>query len=161
MNTPRKPNDPILQSLADEASDLPLRAAHEARSRNMHHLRQRRLAASVVTILFAGLCAWSLITMPEPRSSSVTMQTAVSHENPKESATPFPSPAIAKNDPSVPPPRDFVKVQTQDEAMNDPLPLPDGLDWEQQELFKAARGLPLLLVRDGSGKVARIHVIER
>ena len=97
--------------------------------------------------------------MPEPRSSSVVVQPAASHENPTETVTPLPSPAIAKNDPSVPPSRDFVKVQTQDEAMNDPLP--DGLDQEQQELFKAARGLPLLLVRDGSGKVARIHVIER
>jgi len=159
MNTPNEPNDPLLQSLADEASDLPLRAAHEARSRNMHYLRQRGLAASAVTILFAGLCAWSFITMPEPRSSSVTVQPAVPHESPKESPAPFPPSAIAKNDPSVQPSREIAKVQTEDDAMNDPLP--DGLDHEQQELFKAARGLPLLLVRDSSGKVARIHVIER
>jgi hypothetical protein len=52
-------------------------------------------------------------------------------------------------------------MQTEDEAMNNPLPLPEGLDEEQQELFKAARGLPLLLVRDSAGKVLRIHVIER
>jgi hypothetical protein len=39
--------------------------------------------------------------------------------------------------------------------------LPTGLDKEQQELVKAAGSLPLLLVREGSGKVTRIHVIER
>lgn len=159
MNTPREPNDPLLQSLADEACDLPLRAAHEARARNMHHLRHRYLAAAAVTILFVGVCAWSLITMPEPPSSSVAMRPAAPQENPTEPTAPSPSPAIAKHDPSVPSPRDFVKVQTEEEAANDPLP--DGLDREQQEVFKAARGLPLLLVRDSSGKVARIHVIAR
>ena len=32
MNTPPNPLDPLLQSLADEAADLPLRAASEARA---------------------------------------------------------------------------------------------------------------------------------
>ncbi len=159
MNTPRKPNDPLLQSLADEASDLPLRAAREARSRNMQHLRQRYAAASAVTILFAGLCAWSLITEPEPRFPSVAVQPAAVQENPTESPTLSPSPVIAKNDPSVLRPLEFVKVQAVEEPAIDPLP--DGLDREQQELFKAARGLPLLLVRDSFGKVERIHVIAR
>ena len=159
MNTPREPNDPLLQSLADEASDLPLRAAHEARSRNMHHLRQRGLAASAVTILFVGLCAWSLVTMPEPRPSSATVQAPAPHEDAEEPDAPVPTPTIALIHPVALPPDELVKVQTGDEAMNDPLP--DGLDREQQELFKAARGLPLLLVRDSAGKVLRIHVIER
>ena len=159
MNTPHEPNDPLLQSLADEASDLPLRAAQEARARNMHHLRQRGLAASAVTILCVGLCAWSLVTMPEPRSSSVAMQPAAPHEDPEEPDAPVRTPAIALIHPVALPRDELVKVQTGDEATNDPLP--DGLDREQQELFKAARGLPLLLVRDSSGKVARIHVIER
>ena len=97
--------------------------------------------------------------MPETRSSSVTMQPPAPHAAPEESAAPVRTPAIAPNAPVAPPPRGFVKAQNQFEVANDPLP--DGLDREQQELFKAARGLPLLLARDGSGKVARICLIER
>ena len=159
MNTPPRPHDPLLQSFADEASDLPLRAAHEARLRTKQRLRQRGLTASAVAILVSGLGVWSLIPMPETRTPPVTLQPPAPHAAPEESAAPVRTPAIAPNAPVAPPPRGFVKAQNQFEVANDPLP--DGLDREQQELFKAARGLPLLLARDGSGKVARICLIER
>ena len=40
-------------------------------------------------------------------------------------------------------------------------PLPAGLNAEQAAFVKAMGDQPLLLVRDASGKVARIHVFER
>ena len=55
----------------------------------------------------------------------------------------------------------FVIVRTEEQARNEPLPLPDGLTEDQANVVKAARGLPLLLVRDSFGKVERIHVIAR
>ncbi len=39
--------------------------------------------------------------------------------------------------------------------------LPSGLSPEQAAVVKAAGDLPLLLIRDSSGKVSRIHVINR
>ena len=214
MNPPHDPYDPndlLRQSLADEAADLPLRAAREARSRNMHYMRQRYRAASAVTILFVCVCSLSVITTSEHRTASFAVQHAASEadpEKPTASTEPippiiapkaperpdlYPTPLIASSKPALPPrpntphpapaaspaprpltpfetsapdpsdtlPGEFVKMQNAEEAMRHPLPLPEGLDREQQELFKAARGLPLLLVRDNAGKVLRIHVIER
>ena len=186
MNTPHDPHDPLLQSLADEAADLPTRAAYEARQRNTHRSQQRYRAASAVTILFVCVCSWSLLTSRDPHPAFVAVQSATPEPDPEKPTEPTapeapdlpvlsPSPTLASSrprpsdprahsvptDPSAPMPREFVKVQTEEETMRNPLPLPDGLDKEQQELFKAARGLPLLLVRDSSGKVTRIHVIER
>lgn len=209
MNTPHEPHDPLLESLADEAADLPLRAAHEARSRKARHMQWRFRAACAVTILLVSICSRSLITTPGPRPASVPVAPASAASDPDKptaSSEPIapeapdspslsPTPMIASSKPTRPPrpddphaqpvpaapvashplvssaalandpsgalPREFVKVQTEEEAMGNPLPLPEGLDQEQQELFKAARGLPLLLVRDRAGKVLRIHVIER
>ncbi len=41
------------------------------------------------------------------------------------------------------------------------MAIPHGATEEQKDLLQAARGLPLLLVMDRSGKLTRIHVIER
>lgn len=230
MNTPHDhpdQTDPLLQSLADEAADLPARAAREARARNLHHMRQRFHVASAVTILFVFVCSWSVITTPERHPEFIAAQPVTLESDPEKPPTPntlapamtepiapiapaapvlpealdnpspSPAPMIASSTPTLSPrpnakdprahpaptapvashplmpsatlvtdpsgalPREFVKVQTEKEAMRNPLPLPEGLDHEQQELFKAARGLPLLLLRDSAGKVLRIHVIER
>ncbi len=45
--------------------------------------------------------------------------------------------------------------------MSQPLPTPPGASQEQKDLLEAARGLPLVLVMDDSGMLARIHVVER
>jgi hypothetical protein len=54
-----------------------------------------------------------------------------------------------------------VRVQTVEEAVTSPLPLPAGTTEEQRALLESARGLPLLLVMDSSGKPKRIVVVER
>ena len=58
-------------------------------------------------------------------------------------------------------PRNFVVVQTMEEAISKPLPPPPGATQEQKDLLELARGLPLLLVMDHSGKPTRILVVER
>ena len=58
-------------------------------------------------------------------------------------------------------PAEFVRVQTMQETMSQPLPIPPGASQQQKDLLEAARGLPLVLVLDDSGMLARIHVVER
>lgn len=55
----------------------------------------------------------------------------------------------------------YVTIRTMEQARKESLPMPDGITQDQAKVLIAARGLPLLLVRDRAGKVARIHVIER
>ncbi len=145
MNTPP---EPLLQSLADEATHLPLRAAIEARQRSAHRVQIRQRFALAGTIALLGLLAWALFPSRQVSPSLVAIHPA----------TPKSTPDLA---PPAPEPRDDVKVQIDEDAALEPLPLPTGLDREQQELVKAAGDLPLLLVRDSTGKVTRIHVIER
>jgi hypothetical protein len=132
MNDP----DPFLQSLTDEARDLPLQAAHAARQRVAQRQRhRRRLALAALTGvtcligLFAGRAAF---TTPE-------------------------KPLAAAQPPSAPAPR-VVPAALREEKS---APLPSGLDAEQLRFVTAAHDVPLLLVRDATGKVTRIHVVER
>ncbi len=157
MNTPRKPNDPLLQSLADEAADLPLRAAIEARQRIARRTQNRQRLALALTVSFLGVVAWVLLPSREVRHSPVALHPVT----PERSTNLAPSAPEPTPTPPAPEPREYVKAQIGEEALRASLPLPTGLDEEQQELVKAAGDLPLLLVRDGTGKVTRIHVIER
>ena len=196
MNTPHDPNDPgdpLLQSLAEEAADLPLRAAHEARNTRARAMQRRRQFALTITVLFCGVCAWQVFMPNDARRDVIAVQSnptdpsspsespdeptarptpelspqlapdltpsasapKPTHDSKSRASTPNPSPVA----PAPLEPPNYVKVQTEDQARNNPLP--PGLSAEQENLLKAARGLPLLLVRDSTGKVTRIHVIER
>ena len=89
MNTPHDPHEPLLQSLAEEAAELPLRAAREARSRNTHHMRQRFRVASAVTILFVAVCSWSVITAPTPHPEFAATQPATPESAPEKPSAPL------------------------------------------------------------------------
>ena len=149
--------DPPLQSLADEAAALPVRAAIEARQRNARRTQNRQRLALTLTVFFLGVVAWVLLPSREVRHSTVARHPVT----PESSTNLAPSAPEPTPTPPAPEPREYVKAQTDEEALRVSVPLPTGLDKEQQELVKAARDLPLLLVRDGTGKVTRIHVIER
>ena len=151
MKSPPDPTDPLLQCLADEAADLLLRAANEARNTRARHMHRRRQFSLTVAVLFLGVFAWQVFPPRAARRETIAMRPATPE------TAPLPTPGA----PTVPEQRGFVKVQTEDQVKNDPLPLPDGLSQEQETLLFAARGLPLLLVRDDSGKVTGVHVIER
>jgi hypothetical protein len=157
MNIPHDPADPLLQSLADEAADLPIRAAIEARQKSAHRVQIRQRFALAATVSFLGVVAWVLFSSREVRHATVAVP-PVTPESSTVLAASAPEPTPT---PPAPEPREDVKVQTEEEVAQAPRSLPTGLDHEQQELVKAAGDLPLLLVRDGTGKVTRIHVIER
>jgi hypothetical protein len=154
MNSSPDFSDPLLRSLADEVSDLPVRAAQEARRRSAQRIERRRQATIALALLVAfGLAAkafWP--ASPSPRVAAPSPIAIVS----APSISSVPAPAV-----TPPAPSEYVKVQTEEEAIENPPPVPAGLSKEQQEVVEAARGLPLLLVKDASGKVTRIHVIER
>jgi hypothetical protein len=139
MKTPADPNDPLLRSLAEEACDLPLKAAGEARRTRAIRMKQRRQVTLSMTVLMCGLCAWQIYAPRDKGRELIAIHT--SPEAPMN---------VAKH----------VIVRTEEQARNEPLPLPDGLSADQTKVVLAAQGLPLLLIRDSSGKVARIHVIE-
>ena len=145
MNPSPDPTNPLLQSLADEAADLPLLAASEARRRHARRQRNQLSIPLAVLALAIGLGAWQVRTMRPVIPTIVAVPPMPTESSP----TPAPGP------------REYVKVQTEEQARSHPLPLPPGLSREQQNVVEAARGLPLLLVRDRAGKVTRIHVIER
>jgi hypothetical protein len=148
MNPSQKPSDPLLQSLASEASELPVRAALAARQRSSQRRVHQRGFAVVAIMLLAGAGVWLLFP-------GDTAETPVVVSN----AIPAIAPSPAPPGPTM---REFVHVQTEEEARLHPPPMPEGLDREQQALIAAAPDLPLLIVRDNGGStVTRIHVIER
>ncbi len=134
------PSDPIREMLTDDAAHLPTMAAQAAREFRARH-RRRMAQAALVALL--GVCCWQ--TFPLIRSvpkggdlpQNVIQQSALAG------------------------PRNFVMVQTMEEAISKPLLSPSGATQEQKDLLKSARGLPLLVVMDGSGKPTQILVLER
>lgn len=129
MKTPHSSSDPLLQSLAEEAADLPIRAAAEARKA----ITQRRLihqrTALVAATFLIGIVTWS--ALPSVRISRPSVTEAGQ---------------VAENQAVKP------------EALRT---LPTGLNPEQTAFVKAAGDMPLLFVRNSSGQVTRIHLIER
>jgi hypothetical protein len=73
---------------------------------------------------------------------------------PKPAAHQQPAPVVSEL-------REFAKVETVQQALAEPMPLPTGLDKEQRALVEAANGLPLLLVKNPQGKVTYVHVIAQ
>jgi hypothetical protein len=156
MKTPFDPIDPLLQILAEDAADLPLKAAGEARQARAHHAKRRRQMAITATMLLCSACIWQFFQRGQIGSESVAIPSRA------DAPIAFPDPPAPHfPEPPEPKPREVAIARTETQAMNEPLPLPEGLTEEQASVVKAARGLPLLLVRDTAGRVARIHVIER
>ncbi|MEI7955491.1 MAG: hypothetical protein WCJ66_10020 [Verrucomicrobiota bacterium] len=140
MKTNSDPSDPIREMLTDDAAHLPAMAAQAAREFRSRH-RYRLAQAAVVALL--GVCCWQ--TFPLIRSA------------PKGGDLPqnvIQQSAFAR-------PRNFVMVQTIDEAISRPLSSPSGATQEQKDILESARELPLLVVMDGSGKPTQILVLER
>jgi hypothetical protein len=137
------PSEPFREMLTDAAAHLPAIAAQAAREFRERRARHRRRLAQAS--LVALLCVCCLQTFHSIRSV------------PKGSD-------LARNvlrQPTLARPGNFVMVQTAEEAISKPLPPPSGATREQKDLLESARGLPLLVVMDDSGKPARILVLER
>ena len=129
--------------LADDAIHLPVMAAQAARDFRTRRARHRRWLAqsALVALLCVGWWQTSRLIRSVPKggdlSEKVTRQ-----------------PTLAR-------PGNFVIAQTTAEAISNPLPPPSGATQEQKDVLESARGLPLLLVMDNSGKPGRILVLEQ
>ena len=134
------PSDPIREMLTDDAAHLPTMAAQAAREFRARH-RRRMAQAALVALL--GVCCWQTFPLIRSVPKGGDLPQNVIQQS-----------ALAR-------PRNFVMVQTMEEAISKPLPSPSGATQEQKDLLKSARGLPLLVVMDGSGKPTQILVLER
>jgi hypothetical protein len=146
MNTPPDTPDPFLKCLTDEAANLSGLAASEARRYRSRRARYRRQLARGLAIAILGVSCWQALPLLRPIRKEAGLPPKIVRQPP--------APAVSR-------PAEFVKVQTLQEAMSEPVTIPPGASQEQKALLEAARGLPLLLVMDDSGKLARIHVVER
>ncbi len=124
----------------DDAAHLPTMAAQAAREFRAQH-RRRMAQAALVALL--GVCCWQTFPLIRSVPKGGDLPQNVIQQS-----------ALAR-------PRNFVMVQTMEEAISKPLPSPSGATQEQKDLLKSARGLPLLVVMDGSGKPTQILVLER
>lgn len=143
------PHDPLFQSLADEAADLPARAASAARQRNAQRRRNREGLAQAAVLALLGVIIWNLV----PKQAAPPTTVAV--HSPGVTAperSPEPDAPIAQPSGNPFPRKSAVPAA---------LSLPSGLDPEQTKFVKAVGDLPLLFVRDAAGKVTRIHLVQR
>jgi hypothetical protein len=138
MNTPHEPTDPLLRSLLEETTDLPARAAAAARQRSAQRRQSRRRLAQTAALALLSILAWRLFPTPTEPASTVAVV------SPGATAPEFSPEPDAPTAPKLATPS-----------------LPSGLNPEQAQFVKALGNLPLLLVRDDSGKVTRIHLVER
>lgn len=122
----KTPNDPLLESLAEEAAALPVLAAIAARRRNTQRHKNRRKVGLLASISLIGFVTWT--TWLEKEQTSAEPQSLLTTQE--------------------------VKSEARET-------LPTGLNDEQEAFVKAAKDMPLLLVRNSSGQVTRIHLIER
>ena len=155
MNAPHDPSDPLFESLAEEAADLPARAATAARQRKAQRRqnRQRLMQAAVFALL--GVSTWQLVPRNDVQPTTDTADHVVTADEP--------TPTRIKHapEPDAPFPRKATSPQPGIMTVAAALPLPSGLNEEQTEFVKALRDVPMLFVRDDSGKVTRIHIIQR
>jgi hypothetical protein len=129
MKAPHSPPDPLLQSLVEEAADLPIRAAAEARKAITQRRLNRQQTALVAAAFLIGIFTWNAL------------------------------PSVRKLRPGLPEAGPVAgNHAVKPEAFQS---LPTGLNPEQTAFVKAAGDMPLLFVRNSSGQVTRIHVIER
>lgn len=153
MNAPHDPTDPLLQSLAEEAADLPIQAAAAARQRSAQRQQTRRVLVQATAVTLLGVITWHLI----PRQDVPPVTVATHHDPGKVS----PAPGKRNHSPEPDAPIAAPTALPAPFAMEDSPPLPSGLTEEQAEFVKSVPDVPLLFVRDESGRVTRIHVVQR
>lgn len=158
MNAPHDPSDPLFESLAEEAADLPARAANAARQRQAQRRqnRQRLMQAAVFALL--GVSTWQLV----PRNDAQPTTDVADHVLTANQPAPIHfDPSPEPDAPIAPFPRKAAEPNPGIMMVAATLPLPSGLNEEQTEFVKALPDVPLLFIRDDSGKVTRVHLVER
>lgn len=143
MNPNPDPSDSLREMLTDDAAHLPAMAAKAAREHRTRQAQDRRRLTQAVCLALLGVCTWQALHWIRSRPEGSGLA---------QNQIPKPPPTRLEN---------RVLAHTTEEAASNPLPPPPGITEEQRELLESARGLPLLLVMDASGKPAQIVVVER
>jgi hypothetical protein len=143
MSTEPERPDPLLQSLADDANALPAAAAAHARESCRARGAARRAASmlAVFLVLAAGIWWAARDRIESPGGAEIA------HSNP------------SRQPPVRLPSEGFVKVQHADEPYA--AVIPPGAGEDERRLLAALEGVPAVLVRDASGRITRVHVIDR
>ncbi len=146
MNNLRETPDPLPKCLTDDAAHLPGLAARQARQAWARRVRNRRRLAQGLAVAILTYCSWQALHLMGPDRKQNRAPPTIVHQPPGV---------------TISRPGEFVKIQTLQQVMSEPAATPPGASDEQKALLEAARDQPLLLVIDDSGRLARIHVIER
>jgi hypothetical protein len=142
MKTPSEPGDELLKSLVEETNALPQAAAAHVRARQRVRMNTVRISAMLASsLLAAGI--W--LSQRPPRSEVTTEITRAAI--PPEAATILTPPG-------------YVKVHQPGEIA-DPDPIPPDASEREKKLLTDLPGVPLLIVKNGAGEVARVHIFER
>jgi len=140
MNIPSQPDDELLKALAEEASALPQAAAAHARARRRAQTRVVRVTLPLaVALMAAGI--W--LSQPGPRNKK-----EVAHATSGSDVT------------RILPRQGYVKIYQPGEAAQTDL-IPSDASEREKELLTDLPGIPVLIVKNDAGEVARVHIFER
>lgn len=133
MNPPLDPNDSLTKLLVEESAGLAQAAAAEARARRRARANAARLAAPLAVLLIAALWLAPQFTRRTSPNRSTYVQTS-----------------------KTAPPQGYVRIYHAGEtpAIQQPS------DEKEKQLLSALPDAPLLLVRNESGQLTRIHVFD-
>jgi hypothetical protein len=142
MKRPFEPRDKLLKSLVEETVALPQAAAAHARAQQRNQMTRIRLTAMLaISLLAVGI--WFSQHGPRDEAQKEMAHAAI----PPEAAKTLTQ-------------QGYVKVHQPGESADmDPIP-PDVSDREQK-LLRDLSGVPLLIVKNDAGEVARVHIFER
>ena len=146
MTTSRSLPDPLLQSVTASVGGLPSAAAREARRVRDARVSHRRAVGGGFFVFLACFTIWQgrhQLSVTRTRRAAITAR-----------------PPAATQQTQVASP-EFVIATIPGQSSSPAIPIPPVISEAQRVVILAAGDLPLLLVKDDSGRVTRIHVIER
>jgi len=136
------PADPLLQSLVEETNQLPLAAAAMARSQ-----RKSRAILRNGALILAALLLAAAIWLPQRNTSSGARNQIPVLSETRHDFSPFG-------------PQGFVHAYRSTEE-NIPAELPKGASKEEKELLRELPDVPVLIVKNQQGEIARVQILER
>ena len=142
MKTPPEPDDSLLQSLVEEANELPQAAAAQARQRRQARANLVRVA-SLLAVAVLAVVIW--FSQRAPRRETANEIARVT--KPSEAARPSAR-------------QGYVKVYQAGEA-TESNPIPPDVTEREKKLLTALPGVPVLIVKNDASEIARVHIFER
>lgn len=141
MNAPQNHPDPLIQSILDDTKALAQSAAALAGRR--HRLRSNIVQVAALSIVLLAGTIWFIA---HQLSYDQTPNIDVNDDRP----------AMLQLSNA---PGGFVKMYSTKDPQPDVIS-PAASD-EERRLLEDLKGIPVILVKDASGQISRIHIIER